>query len=68
MASADCHHALAPSSLTNVLLRKHHCVQDCGHSMYDAGIKHQLLEATDCMRALHDGSQCHEDNLHTAVY
>ena len=42
--------------------------QDCGHSMYDGGIKHQLLEATDCMRALHDGSQCREDNLHTAVY
>ncbi len=44
-----------------------HNVQDCGHSMYDAGIKHQLLEATDCMRAVHDGSQCREDNLHTAV-
>ena len=36
--------------------------------MYDAGIKHHLLEATDCMRALHDGSHCNEDNLHTAVY
>ncbi len=43
-------------------------VQDCGHSMYDAGIKHHLLEATDCMRALHDGSLCREENLHTAVY
>ena len=28
-------------------------VPDCGHSMYDAGIKHHLLEATDCMKALH---------------
>jgi len=43
-------------------------VQDCGHSMYDGGIKHHLLEATDCMRALHNGSQCREDNLHTAVF
>jgi len=36
--------------------------------MYDGGIKHHLLEATDCMRALHNGSQCREDNLHTAVF
>ena len=28
-------------------------VPDCGHSMYDGGIKHHLLEATDCMKALH---------------
>lgn len=27
-------------------------VPDCGHSMYDGGIKHHLLEATDCMKAL----------------
>ena len=43
-------------------------VPDAGHSMYDDGIQHHLLEATDCMKALHDGSRLPERSMHTAVY